>query len=258
MTESAQIAMGNFGFEQECAVFGYIRNCEPLLNGNALLKEIPNEMMALCVLFYQTEAFQESSEYLSISSSKFFQSDTVKSNFPDIQRYNNSWNLYPADHSFNGYVKGSLKINDKMSLKSLIWKFRIIKPCPMKIGITADKLNVDTVLHINGDHRFHALSYVGLLSSHRKTYSTQSRLYWRDSLFPKHSIITMTIDMDNSHIVFQVDDNNGKELLKETSPERINFNDEYKMVVYMAAPRHSNKGAMDGCIQLLDFQMEHK
>lgn len=239
--------MRNFDVEQEYVVTGFVRYCQSLLIENEILRMIPNEIRSLCVLFYQTERFKV------IKSSKFcciYNADTVKSNFPLNNCLDNDWSC-----KYNMSVIGSLRINNKINCKYLLWKFKIIESCPLKIGITADKLYVDTVLHINGNHRYHTLSYLGLLSSHRKTYSVQSQSTAKvSSIFPKNSIITMFIDINKEHITFKTEDENGKEKITETEPQRINLCDEYKMIIFMASG-HGKSNKINGCIQLLDFQM---
>ena len=242
-------SMRNFDVEQENVVYGYARYCQSLLIRNELLKIIPNEIMCLCVLFYQTER-------LKVTASKFCiccDEDTVKTNFPL-----NDCGGYDWSCKHNIYITGSLKINNKMNFKYLLWKFKVIQPSPLKIGITADKMYVDTVLHINGDHRYHTLSYLGLLSSHRKTYSVQSQSTAKvSSVFPKNSIITMFIDIDKSQITFKIENENGEKIVNETEPQRINLCDEYKMIIYMASG-HGKNDKINGCIQLLDFKMMDK
>ena len=233
--DSACKAVNNFGKEEEYSVYGYTRRCQQILS-----YIIPTEIIALCLLFFQTERFKKSNDNVLISSSQFFQDDIVSTNFNEYATF--------QSHAF---VKGAFKINLNTNLREIVWKFRILNGCPMRIGITADKKDIDTVLHINGDHRFHTLSYLSLLGSHRKQYSVNVQ-----NIFDKNNIITMIINMIAENIIFQVDDENGKNLLI-TNPERINFCDEYRMVIYMGtnANLYYRTYRADGSVHLLDFQM---
>eukprot|EP01084_Bolivina_argentea_P207894 354613_1 len=250
--ESASRASHGFDTTQEYAVYGYTRECQALMP----YVIIPPEIIAVCLLFYQTERLKEDTNgNIKVKSSKLFTNDIATGKFTSA---------YDNEISSNGYVYGAFKINSKLNLNKIEWKLRLLKPCPMRIGITADRHNVDTVLNVNGYHRFHTLSYLGILASHRKQYNILSGSLF-GYMFAKHDIVTVSLDMKTEMIQFVVDDENGKgkidafnTLNNIHNPEiitkccKVNVHDEYKLVIYMCGTW--NDDSTDGMIQLIEFQ----
>ena len=239
----------HFDKEQVNTVFGYCRECQEILT-NCISRTIPFEIFALCLSFYQSERFSMCSENATISNNTEVASD-FKAKHTGYYRLTSRY--------INCYAHGSFWIRSASGVKSVEWRFRVIRQCPMRIGVTSETSREDTstVLDISGRHRFHSLSYLGVCESHRRR---QRACDFQEEIFVEGDIIVMSIDMEAATIKFEVVNKYGRSVLA-TDTSRINLCDDYRMAVYLMniTPflkyKTAAKWRNNGALRLESFEM---